>query len=1260
MSLYRILCFALVCTIATIHFAAAFSARQQNVLGGPRGALPYLLKSVSTKSIVETARDHQWSITFTPRNSGSDTVQIIALRIEFNGGKADTSPNTTGDGTFGMRGGGDMAEYNLYTTSDTVYKYDNLPHGAPYFAKQLEALATYYKKVSRGKLVLLSTIYPADSGQIGYPVPQQMTYYSPPGKKAKETWNDFYYRKTQGLMFFIRDALRAAAKDSLNSPFSNLRFEPSDSSFRDITTNRKTVFLILHAGSSYLTDGGKNGSMGANTPSDMIDAFVDRSSFAAFKDSLKLSTVGVPVRGHDTTLTIDEVMMCSETSNQDQQNWGIQGILVNQVARQIGIPDLFSASSGNSGVGAFCIMDFAGYEAGNGFIPPYPSAWVRAFMGWDKVMVTSLGEKSSNAVKAITSVLDRDTLKATGLTNDTTILLVPINDHEYYLVENRQRNLSGNPSLFYYDTVQVGSNQQSRTVIAPYPYNVNIDSNVVATSNNHSNVITRVRNNDVGLPASGVVVWHVDEKIIRDNLAYDLVNADSLYKGVTLVEADGVYDIGVQFTDAFSLAAFDYGGAEDVFPHVKDTSSAAPTITVSGFGPFTAPSTTSNDGGKTYLHINFDRISQSTRIEKSAVRSYTVDNYPDSVFTVTAFWDYLVQGWPRFAAPESFFEPVLADLDPAHPGKELVLESKSGRLYAWSTDSIAATYGNRNVTVDRIGSHGDTIKAADTAVCVDSIGGAVALPSAIGNMVFVPSRTCKGICVLKKLPAAWDTIALGGTPSSYVCRYRNDSSWAVGCEEHRVVFGKWLDTVRSMKLSSASAVCAIAALREKHSTVAAIQLDGTLSLCNDGDSLPFVATKVPGIGPYTLVTGDLDRDSLSEIVVCDSRHGLWVYKQTLLLALGWEAKPSDWPSAYLDSTKSANAAGDRSQLPVNLSSPALVDLNRDGRLDVLVGGTNGLYAFNYKGVLIGGWPSYLDTRYWYQRGSVVTTPIALTGANRAPLVVFSSPTGGRATFTVAKVLRADRNKGTIWFMNDANALDSISGYTPLQIDTVLKIDDSLITPYIMPGGFVDAVMGNGKRPPVNAAVLPTGVTPVLESSWPLTTGSPLTTSPLAGKVSDTATLPDLFAVATGGWVYRWKLAREIMPDSLFWPQVGFDEGRSFAYGGGTLPVLVTDKDPITFFSYPNPAYRLKEVTIKYKFSGPATKVRFDIITFSGFSVFSSSSMGAPPSQLTGSYPDWNEFRAPIASLGPAVYRCRLEATIGNKKYAKFWKLAVTK
>jgi hypothetical protein len=1237
--------------------ASAVSLRQQQVTGGPRGPHPYLFKSVSQKPLVETGRGHQWSIQFQKRAT-IDTLHIIALRVEFNNGVPDSSGSTTGNGLFGIRDKGDPEEYKYYA-SDTVYRYDALPHDSLYFSNQLKSVAAYFKKVSQGRLALIYSVYPQSDKDKGYTVPRQMSYYSPE-KKKKESFDEFYYRKTRGLLLFIRDALQSAGKEVVNSPFLPITWNATDRTFRD-EQNRKTVFLIFHAGSSYLTDGGKDGAQGQDSPSDMIDAFIDASWFKYFKDTLNLKGVGVPVKGAKDSITIDEVMMCSETSNQDGLNWGIQGILVNQIARQIGIPDLFSTSSGISAIGAFCIMDFAGYSAGNGFIPPYPSAWVRAFMGWDDVKVAAANAASSHHVKALTSVLDRDSINSAADFSDTTILLVPINDHEYYLIENRQRNLTGNDSLFRYDSLEgIGR------VIAPYPYNVNIDSNVAATSRkNASNVILKVRNNDVSLPACGLVVWHVDERVVRDRLPNNLINADSLYRGVGLVEADGVNDLGILFRDVLYQAAFDYGGAEDVFPHRTEMEDS--TFSVNEFGPYTAPSTKSNDGGNTYLKISFKTGSSQPREERASItgKDYAVVNFADSVLSVSASWDYAVPGWPKRAAPEQFYEPLLVDLDAKHEGKELLLLAKSGRLYAWSSDTGTAgiAYGSRNVTLDAFNLLGDTIPFADTVVCIDSIAQTTGLPSVIDSMAFIPNKVC-GIRVLRALStsgATWDSIALSAPPSSYACCYAGDTGWAIGCEQGKIIFGNLLDTVQTLKLASASPVCALAALRDRSGSVAVVQNDGTLSLCNRNASRADTSIKVHnGIAPYTLVTGDLDRDNETEIVVCDSRHGLWVYKQNMTLAQGWEERPSDWPSVYAYSPGSVAAPTDRSRLPVNVSPPMLVDLNRDGYLDIVVSGTNGLYAFNYKGVLISGWPSYLDNRYWYQRGSVLASPIALTGANREPLIVFGSPTGERATFRVTKIERADKNKGMVWFRTEAGELDSLWDLSRSFIDTLLTLSDSLITPLITPSGFVDAINAKGKRPAINRTLVPTGFNIPFISSWPITTGSSLTTSPLAGFIKPGNSSPDLFTVTTNGWVYRWKLAREILPDSLFWPQVGYDGGRSFAYGGALPPQLTSDKDPITLYSYPNPTSGSREVMFKYKFSAPATKVRLDIFTFTGFSVFSSSAMGLPPSNLTGSYPDWNELRVPVNKLGPAVYRCRMEATIKGEKKVKFWKLAVTR
>jgi len=118
-------------------------------------------------------------------------------------------------------------------------------------------------------------------------------------------------------------------------------------------------------------------------------------------------------------------------------------------------------------------------------------------------------------------------------------------------------------------------------------------------------------------------------------------------------------------------------------------------------------------------------------------------------------------------------------------------------------------------------------------------------------------------------------------------------------------------------------------LREDSTRVVVIQQDGTLSLCKSGNKSSDIHIKVEGIGPYTLVTGDLDRDSVSEIVVSDSRHGLWVYEKDMTLALGWLEKANDKASmyAYIDTT--IYSSDDRKPLALNFSPPALADIDKD-------------------------------------------------------------------------------------------------------------------------------------------------------------------------------------------------------------------------------------------------------------------------------------------------------------------------------------------
>ncbi|MDG5814054.1 hypothetical protein QA601_03115 [Chitinispirillales bacterium ANBcel5] len=1214
---------------------STIQASSESVVGGPRGNYPYLFKGTSEKNLVKTARDHQWSLNFPMQ--GNDTLLVIALRVEF---KRDTSDLNTGNGLFGMRGGGDSKEQK-YINKDTVYRYDKLPHDSLYFAQQLDAVSQYYNKVSRGRLTLEHRIYPSGSGETGYQVDSTMIHYSPGYKRSAESWDEYYERKTFGLVEFIRDAIEVADRDQSTSPFRNL-YRDSNGILREVGTNKKAVILIFHAGSSYLTDGGMDGAAYADSPSDMIDAFINPDFFSYYQDTLELDQEGVTVTGSSGSILIDEVMMCSETSNQDGLNWGIQGILVNQIARQLGIPDLFSTSSGVTAIGAFCIMDFAGYSAGRGFIPPYPSAWVRAFMGWDRAHTVQIGENYTNRVKALSMVLDKPPEE---LWNDTTILLIPINDHEYYLVENRQRNLSGNRDKFLYDTLR------NREYIRSYPFNFDLDENIDSVTG-RSNVIQSAINNDISLPASGVLVWHVDERIIRKRMRYNQVNADSSYRGVRLVEADGINDLGVTFTNMFYQAAYDYGGAEDVFPHTRDSSGAI--SRVNSFGPYTSPSTRSNDGGHSFLEITIDHSSDSPRRERmirSGGGDYFSYNYVDSIFNVTVRRDHSHPSWPRKAIPDFFYDPLLANLDSQSEDRELILTGASGRMYVFSLDSLTPqSFGERSEYHKQVNFLGDTLTDSSTSVTyLDSIPGLFTFSTLVNDHVYTPSKD-GFIHVLRAVNSSQseiEHITLPHPPSSYISSI-GDSTWAVGLEGGYVVFGSGANTTQMVKLSSDSSVNAIAALRDAPEKIVSVQSNGKLSICNLYSESPERSTKIShGIPPFSLVTGDLNRNENSEIIVTDSRQGIWVYTSELELAYGWSEEPNDWPNAY--HYESIDENRDRNKYHYNVSAPVFADIDRNGYLDIVVGGTNGVYALNYKGVLLSDWPAYLDNRYWYQRGSITSSPIILTNENSEPHILFSSPTGENSTYTFTKIESADRERGVVSFYRTDGVLDSIWDLSSSEVDTILTLNDSIIAPYVLPGGFIDALNSSANRP--LSSSLP-GSGPLPQSPWPITTGSPVTTSPLVAR-TDHRAQPDLFAVSSGGSVYRWRLPQKIMPDSLFWPQTGYDAARSFAYLGSLTDIIEVQTEPIEFFSYPNPTQGSREAVFKYQFSDEAQNVRLDIFSVTGFEMDSFR-------DISGSYPGWNEFAVPLRHYGPGVYRCRLEATINGRRHVKYWKMAVTK
>jgi hypothetical protein len=500
------------------------------------------------------------------------------------------------------------------------------------------------------------------------------------------------------------------------------------------------------------------------------------------------------------------------------------------------------------------------------------------------------------------------------------------------------------------------------------------------------------------------------------------------------------------------------------------------------------------------------------------------------------------------------------------------------------------------------------------------------IPSASGKLYIVASTGIGSISIDTTRPFT-------ASPSSYICRL-STKKWGIGCANGICALGttgSYATIADSISLQSRSSVNALCALPMRADSFACIQADTVLSVCRISTRSVVKSVKVQnGIPPFTLVSGDINRDGSPEIIVSDSRKGLWAYTDGLVLASGWTG-PQDLPSI-------------RNSLPVNTASPSLADINGDGYLDIIYGDIQGVYAVNYKGVSISGWPYLLDNRYY--RGNVTCSPVIVKNGG-GPLTIYHSPTGQNETFEIDSIIRYDKSKGLIVFKRRDGTTDSISGLTASYIDSALTFGDSLVTPIVLPGGFIDAIDKNGKRP------LKTIGTNRLYSNWPITVGGSIGASPLVDDFDNDGRL-NLFAVSRSGFVYRWKLESQVIGDSALWKQVGYDGSRPFAYLGQLPGGSVNQVPPITFFSYPNPTDRTGFVFFKYKFSGPAKNVRLDVFSLANIHVLSKTG-------LSGSYPDYNE--CPPVSLqtyGPGVYRCRLEAEIGGKKYVQYWKMAVVK
>ena len=415
--------------------------------------------------------------------STRDTLHILAVLADF---QEDKDASTYGNGKFG----------SMYSKDYGTSILDPLPHDDAYFSSHLEFAQNYFKKVSKNKVNIAYSFIP---GIIT--VSQTMRNYSPPnnssdlsllGNFAKEVWQNV-----------------AAQNPSIN--FNNYE-----------------IFLIFHAGVG--RDVSIPGSFG--NEKDLPSVFL---SDKALKNIFGSDLSGLPQNSDGMFNT----MLIPETESRELSGLGgtaliqltINGLIVSSIGSYLGLPDLFDTKTGLSAIGRFGLMDGQAIFAYSGTFPPEPSAWEKIYLGWEKPVDSGIKNKTINLFADLASSL-----------TDTVILKVPINSTEYFLVENRIRDVNKDGSKI---NLVVGN--EKLTKVFPKDttgfYSYSTDSLY--------GVITNVDEFDWALPGNGIVIWHIDDNVINAKLAENEINTDKFHRGVDVEEADGVQDIGETFTTIF-------------------------------------------------------------------------------------------------------------------------------------------------------------------------------------------------------------------------------------------------------------------------------------------------------------------------------------------------------------------------------------------------------------------------------------------------------------------------------------------------------------------------------------------------------------------------------------------------------------------------------------------------------------------------------------------------------------------------------------
>ncbi len=476
-----------------------------------------------------------------PTKDGFEGVNLLVILVDF---IPDNDPSTTGNGTFDF---GHWDYFEVNGVKDSISTIGSPPHDSTFFHQTVKAMQYYYQTASLGELNTFNPlqeknfhykIFPHQA-DTAYQMPQTMAYYWPD--------TEDYDLKSDRLIQYFKDAITTAdTTEFVLTP--------------DIIFSEYNHIMIIHAGSDWQHD------VFYDTPSDIPSCF-----FHLRDDSIAVN---------DSTHFVKQGGNCPETISQDFYKnkhfiYGFGSInaeVFHEFGHGLGFVDLYNTSTMYPAVGYWDIMDSGGFGSAvlidtmqtppdslviEAVLPTLPSAWSRILI-WGKeleeagkfITVDSPSEITVTAAELPDALLPQ-------------FVKIPINNNEYFLIENREVELDnqGAPVIKVDDIT-------GRVPL--YPMNP-------VTERNNYEFDYFLPTYDTYLDAEtngGLCIWHIDDYVIYDELVWvdddwynrfdaNMVNAQSSRRGVKLIEADGIEDIGNPYS------YFPYGTCYEPFFKTK-------------------------------------------------------------------------------------------------------------------------------------------------------------------------------------------------------------------------------------------------------------------------------------------------------------------------------------------------------------------------------------------------------------------------------------------------------------------------------------------------------------------------------------------------------------------------------------------------------------------------------------------------------------------------------------------------------------------